>query len=1076
MRKQLLRLGLLCLFVLLACAAKAQNVVATWDFQNRIPASLADVTIQGSTGEVASDVEGVSLFVDATNGKFAVRSSDVQINAGTIIHVPVNNARNVIAVTTYPSYHDFTIGGTKVNADYTEYTATSTEAAQGYVEIIATGSIYLYKITATFISDTGIQEKEIYSTSFTEWPEFDMKSTEAHTYEVTTKYSREKITFTLKGAGAYPNKTQDKFTNLEDKGLGYIELAKYEDELNEQFEPYVETSKIGSLTKIVLTQAATGGNRGIKLMLKGEDDTDWNVLHNKSIADSKGETLTFTFDEKQNCVIRIENFTLNQNSYITDLALYGNVDMSKYPSLGSFIYNGTTYKAGEIFAETSENVQEATIELFNDVKLPSETNPITSITCDNGEVDGEVTYTEQTDGSVLVTINVSANGETVAYKATFKHKPYYTLTYYNTDGQVISNDQKVEKDRPISEFTKGEADVKVPDGQAFRGWFVSADGGEKYTTDYIITSDINLYAIATEIETASTTARYTFDLTDEFFYDEDHEAFEAEGNGTQFHDGTHGWVLKPTGKIKLLVGGHAYISLRMCNQGSNRTFTMTDENNNEIETFEGKASTDGEPYTVEYNGEAGWLTLTTTNADAYIHKIIIANVEDGEPVATNEEGYYVVKAGDGTHLMNTLDVVNSLPADQGRAYIFLPDGTYDLGNEVLTPISRDNVSIIGQSMDKTIIVNEAPVEGIGVSATFLITGTGTYMQDLTLKNAYDYYNKSTSDGRAVVIQDKGNHTICKNVRLLSYQDTYYSNANGDYYFENSDIHGTVDFICGSGDVFFNECTLTVEERNADGSGECTLTAPSTDTSKGDSYGYVFNNCTINSLAEKFNFGRAWNNDPRCAYLNTTLLQPEKLNSNHWTLGGMNVVADKFVEYNSMDANGKVISPESLVLKFTKDSNSNEYETILTAEQAEGYTLDKVFTDWTPGESAKQKELGLLKADGTSLTWDAVDGATAYAVFHNGEFVSMTATPSYTINEGSADEYTVRAANECGGFGKAASTTYTSGIDNVGAESGNVVSTAYYSVQGSRVSESYTGIVIKVETFDNGKTKTTKMVK
>lgn len=1072
MRKQLLRLGILCLFVLLACAAKAQNVVATWDFQNHVPATLASVSIEKSTGEVASDVEGVSLFVDATNGKFAVRSSDVHINAGTIIHVPVNNARDVIAVTTYPSYHDFTIGGTKVNADYTEYTATSTEAAQGYVEIIATGSIYLYKITATFISDTGIQEKEIYSTSFTEWPEFDMKSTEAHTYEVTTKYSREKITFTLKGAGAYPNKTQDKFTNLEDKGLGYIELAKYEDELNKQFEPYVETSKIGSLTKIVLTQAATGGNRGIKLMVKGEDDTDWNVLHNKSIADSKGETLTFTFDEKKNCVIRIENFTLNQNSYITDLALYGNVDMSKYPSLGSFIYNGTTYETVDIFTETSENVQEATIELFNDVELPSETNPITSITCDNGEVDGEVTYTEQTDGSVLVTINVSANGETVAYKATFKHKPYYTLTYYNTDGQVISNDQKVEKDRPINEFTKGEADVKIPDGQAFRGWFMSADGGEKYTTDYIVTSDINLYAIATEIETASTTARYTFDLTDEFFYDEDHEAFEAEGNGTQFHDGTHGWVLKPTGKIKLLVGGHAYISLRMCNQGSNRTFTMTDENNNEIETFDGKASTDGEPYTVEYNGEAGWLTLTTTNADAYIHKIIIANVEDGEPVATNEEGYYVVKAGNGTHLMNTLDVVNSLPADQGRAYIFLPDGTYDLGNEVLTPISRDNVSIIGQSMDKTIIVNEAPVEGIGVSATFLITGTGTYMQDLTLKNAYDYYGIAGSAGRAVVIEDKGNRTICKNVRMLSYQDTYYSHiSDGQLYFENSDIHGTVDFICGGGDVFFNECTLTVEKRSKDGSGECTITAPTTTTE----FGYVFNNCTIDCLAEEFNFGRGWQNKPRSVYINTTLLQPERLVSTRWNPEGINNTAPVlFGEYNTKDATGNNITPTDNFVNFV--GATEKMNTILTAEQAEGYTLDKVFTDWTPGESAKQKELGLLKADGTNLTWDAVDGATAYAVFHNGEFVSMTATPSYTINEGSADEYTVRAANECGGFGKAASTTYTSGIDNVGAESGNVVSTAYYSVQGSRVSESYTGIVIKVETFDNGKTKTTKMVK
>lgn len=1071
MRKQLLRLGILCLFVLLACAAKAQNVVATWDFQNRIPASLADVTIQGSTGEVASDVEGVSLFVDATNGKFSVRDGDVQINDGTIIRVPVKSAKDIVAITPYSGYGNFTINGEAGDTqNVTEHKATTAEAANGYVEILGGSNCYLYKITVTFVS--AVQSKELYSTDFSDWEVLEATAEEKVAETSNTKYSRETISFKVYNTDVAPdpntiNIDWSKFD--EDKVGGTLRSEK-------NGKGYIETSALKSITKVSFVHGATGSNRGWKLFAKGDGDVDWGEPIVNTVANPKEWCEVNVDVNKSNCQLRFESIDDTQNAYMFQLRIYGNVDMSQYPALGTFTYNNETYNAADIFTETSENVQEATIELFNDVELPSETNPITSITCDNGEVDGEVTYTEQTDGSVLVTINVSANGETVAYKATFKHKPYYTLTYYNTDGQVISNDQKVEKDRPINEFTKGEADVKVPDGQAFRGWFMSADGGEKYTTDYIITSDINLYAIATEIETASTTARYTFDLTDEFFYDEDHEAFEAEGNGTQFHDGTHGWVLKPTGKIKLLVGGHAYISLRMCNQGSNRTFTMTDENDNEIETFEGKASTDGEPYTVEYNGEAGWLTLTTTNADAYIHKIIIANVEDGEPVATNEEGYYVVKAGDGTHLMNTLDVVNSLPADQGRAYIFLPDGTYDLGNEVLTPISRDNVSIIGQSMDKTIIVNEAPVEGIGVSATFLITGTGTYMQDLTLKNAYDYYNKSTSDGRAVVIQDKGNHTICKNVRLLSYQDTYYSNANGDYYFENSDIHGTVDFICGSGDVFFNECTLTVEERNADGSGECTLTAPSTDTSKGDSYGYVFNNCTINSLAEKFNFGRAWNNDPRCAYLNTTLLQPEKLNSNHWTLGGMNVVADKFVEYNSMDANGKVISPESLVLKFTKDSNSNEYETILTAEQAEGYTLDKVFTDWTPGESAKQKELGLLKADGTSLTWDAVDGATAYAVFHNGEFVSMTATPSYTINEGSADEYTVRAANECGGFGKAASTTYTSGIDNVGAESGNIVSTAYYSVQGSRVSESYTGIVIKVETFDNGKTKTTKMVK
>lgn len=915
-----------------------------------------------------------------------------------------------------------------------------------------------------------IKEQLLYSTDFEGYPTIANNEGDKVAMETTTMYSHETLTISVHNADVSSN-AQDvvdwnKFSGYADQIKGVIGAEK-----NVGSEIYI--SKLASVTKVSFVHGVTGSNRGWSLWAKGDGDTDWVQL-TQSYADNPKEYCIVPDIEvnRTNCELKFTNLSDGNYAFLFKLDIYGNVDMSQTPALGTFDYNGTTYKAGEIFTETSENVQEATIELFNDVELPSETNPITSITCDNGEVDGEVTYTEQTDGSVLVTINVSANGETVAYKATFKHKSYYTLTYYNTDGQVISNDQKVEKDRPINEFTKGEADVKVPDGQAFRGWFMSADGGEKYTTDYIVTSDINLYAIATEIETASTTARYTFDLTDEFFYDEDHEAFEAEGNGTQFHDGTHGWVLKPTGKIKLLVGGHAYISLRMCNQGSNRTFTMTDENNNEIETFDGKASTDGEPYTVEYNGEAGWLTLTTTNADAYIHKIIIANVEDGEPVATNEEGYYVVKAGNGTHLMNTLDVVNSLPADQGRAYIFLPDGTYDLGNEVLTPISRDNVSIIGQSMDKTIIVNEAPVEGIGVSATFLITGTGTYMQDLTLKNAYDYYGIAGSAGRAVVIEDKGNRTICKNVRMLSYQDTYYSHiSDGQLYFENSDIHGTVDFICGGGDVFFNECTLTVEKRSKGGSGECTITAPTTTTE----FGYVFNNCTIDCLAEEFNFGRGWQNKPRSVYINTTLLQPERLVSTRWNPEGINNTAPVlFGEYNTKDATGNNITPTDNFVNFV--GATEKMNTILTAEQAEGYTLDKVFTDWTPGESAKQKELGMLKVDGTSLTWDAVDGATAYAVFHNGEFVSMTATPSYTINEGSADEYTVRAANECGGFGKAASTTYTSGIDNVGAESGNVVSTAYYSVQGSRVSESYTGIVIKVETFDNGKTKTTKMVK
>lgn len=55
-------------------------------------------------------------------------------------------------------------------------------------------------------------------------------------------------------------------------------------------------------------------------------------------------------------------------------------------------------------------------------------------------------------------------------------------------------------------------------------------------------------------------------------------------------------------------------------------------------------------------------------------------------------------------------------------------------------------------------------------------------------------------------------------------------------------------------MFMENCTLVVEKRNANGKGECTITAPY--TKAGKKHGYVFNNCTIENYAEKYNLGRA----------------------------------------------------------------------------------------------------------------------------------------------------------------------------------------------------------------------------
>ena len=172
-----------------------------------------------------------------------------------------------------------------------------------------------------------------------------------------------------------------------------------------------------------------------------------------------------------------------------------------------------------------------------------------------------------------------------------------------------------------------------------------------------------------------------------------------------------------------------------------------------------------------------------------------------------------VKKGDAQSLLDAVAQANKQNADKNaeQLYILIPDGVYDFGEKVLTKITGHHIALIGQSMAGTIIRNcpDKKNEGISKTAVFQNRGTNNYFQDLTLQNALDYY-AAGSAGRAVTLHDKGSRTICNRVRLLSYQDTYYSDNDGQYYFQDSEIHGTVDFICGAGDVWFERCKIVTE--------------------------------------------------------------------------------------------------------------------------------------------------------------------------------------------------------------------------------------------------------------------------
>ncbi|MBP6758277.1 MAG: T9SS type A sorting domain-containing protein [Flavobacterium sp.] len=350
-----------------------------------------------------------------------------------------------------------------------------------------------------------------------------------------------------------------------------------------------------------------------------------------------------------------------------------------------------------------------------------------------------------------------------------------------------------------------------------------------------------------------------------------------------------------------------------------------------------------------------------------------------------------------------------------RFFIFFPNGQYDLGHLTgdatqKTIIGIPNVSYIGQSADGVVLYNQplAANEGIGTTPTinFLSSSTNIYMQDMTILNKMDYRTGAFT-GRAVALQDQGDKNIYKNVKLLSNQDTFYTGGNR-IYLENSEIHGTVDFIFGGGDVFFKECTIYLEDRAGN-----VATAASTTSN----WGYVFSNCTIDGFSVNnggFSLGRPWQNSPKVVYLNTTMKMLPKADG--WSEWG--TLPSVYAEYNSVTGTGGIIDLSSRKTNYSNGSGGSvTLNPVLTGTQAGNYTVENVLggTDaWQPKLYTDQITAPTVANDGTSLTWADNNYVLGWAIIKDGVFVDFVTTNSYKFT--ATGSYKVRAANSMGGLG------------------------------------------------------------
>jgi len=454
-------------------------------------------------------------------------------------------------------------------------------------------------------------------------------------------------------------------------------------------------------------------------------------------------------------------------------------------------------------------------------------------------------------------------------------------------------------------------------------------------------------------------------------------------------------------------------------------------------------------------------------ADAVVLQFTTMN----KPLVTKKMFDFIV--GTDGDFKAALTAAQAASAKGDRFYIFFPNGQYNIGANTgdanqMTTISIPKVSYVGENSDNVVVYNKSIQESINSTATMYFTSASSnvYMQDISLMNKMDY-RTGTLIGRGVALWDQGSKNIYKNVKLLSNQDTYYTGGDRSY-LENCDIHGTVDFICGGGDIFFNECLLYLEDR----SGNC-LTAPATNSN----WGYVFNNCTIDGFEINnggYRLGRPWSNAPKATYINTTMkVLPVAAG---WG-DPMNVVPSVFAEFNSMTASGASVDLSTRRTSYTKDATTVTLNPVLTSAQAAQYTIENVLGGsdiWQPNLSTEQASAPLIASVGTLLKWDDSNYVLCWAVCKNGSFVKFVTTNSYEIPAETADGsvFTVRAANEMGGLSLQSNPIayIATGIQKVTA---NVISRQYFSLDGRALVAPAKGMNIIRTRYSDGSVKVTK---
>jgi pectin methylesterase-like acyl-CoA thioesterase len=227
--------------------------------------------------------------------------------------------------------------------------------------------------------------------------------------------------------------------------------------------------------------------------------------------------------------------------------------------------------------------------------------------------------------------------------------------------------------------------------------------------------------------------------------------------------------------------------------------------------------------------------------------------------------------------------------------------TIDSGlyHEIVHMRGKNNVTLHGQDRKQTVILGTNNNNLNPSTATRSLVGfdavTGLVIENLTIHNLTP---QGGSQAEALRLQtcDK---CVVRNADIVSLQDTLL--WSGRVYADNCYIEGNVDYIWGTGVVYFSRCEIRtvgrsgvlVQSRNAPGA-----------------YGYVFvdSKLTADAAASSNNLARIDANAYPGSHVAYIDCQMSNVSAVGWQItGGIATSALRFWEYQSKDAAGNALN-------------------------------------------------------------------------------------------------------------------------------------------------------------------------